>query len=167
MGISAGKMYATVSLAEWKDQPCLCAHSGSYGKLEEGIECGTTITGLVDFQMKPLQEYVYEWAVSQGKVIERKTYITKEDSTLQVHMELIEDGETIETKDITLGESDQQHLVTESVNIILLRWIMLDKRMYGGMALKTLTFQGKVVKNKYVSKDTRKSHTLLLACDMA
>jgi hypothetical protein len=153
VGRVAGKMYAMVSPAKWKNRPCLCTHSGSYGRIADGVECGTSITGFVDFKMRPLQEYVYEWALAEEKLIERKTYVMREAGTIRVTTQLIKDGETVETNVSTLGRPQQINLVTEASHIILLRLIMLEKRMYGGMDLQTLTFQGKVVKNRYVRRE--------------
>lgn len=75
----------------------------------------------------------------------------KEEDVMHITISLYKDGEVVEQKAINLSRLEQRLLVTESVNIVLLRLIMLEKRAGGDMELKTLAFTGSVVKNKYVS----------------
>lgn len=73
-----------------------------------------------------------------------------EENSIRIQISFYKDGELAEEKVSNLSRMEQR-LVTEGGNILLLRLLMIEKRALGDMELKTVTFTGAVVKNKYVS----------------
>jgi len=147
-GESVGKLYCTVSEAEWNGLKCLSVHSGSSAEFQSGLQCGTTVTGFVNSRLRILHEYIHEWAKIGDKMFERKTFLIQEKETMHCRVLVIKDKQVTEDRAFFLSKLECQNLITESGSILFQRIIIQEKKT-GEIIVRTVTAKGVVVRCTY------------------
>lgn len=109
------------------------------------------VYSFITFKLEPLQEFVHEWATMNSEIIERKTFVMKELERMPVKITVSKNGKLLDTKTSNLGIKERENLVTEGINLLLLRLLILERRTTSSMNLQALTYKGNVVRCKYVS----------------
>lgn len=64
---------------------------------------------------------------------------------------LLRNGKTVDTKPFSLGMKEMDNLITEGINLLLQRHMILEKRTTSSMTVQSLSYTGKVVRAKFVS----------------
>lgn len=114
----------------------------------------------INYNMKPLQEFVHEWASINSNAIERKTLVMKEMDAMPCKITLLRNGQIVDTKQLNLGIKEQENLITEGINLLLQRLLILERRTTASMIVQSISYTGKVVRAKYVCLKFRVFHIL-------
>ena len=59
-GSTVGKYYCSVKKSILVEEPCFLVHFGSCSTMPDGLECGISVTGFVDYHLHPIQEFTHE-----------------------------------------------------------------------------------------------------------
>ena len=119
-GSTVGKYYCSVKKSILIEEPCFLVHFGSCSTMPDGLECGISVTGFIDYNLHPIQEFTHEYEQVVPTTSTSDNHLIKGGRELDRIIGLVfrwieHNGKMVERRFVLIKEEDKSQFYCKNI----------------------------------------------------